>query len=134
MSFEGGCLCGALRYAVRGAPTSGNTLCHCRTCRRSSGAPAMAWTTFRRADFAWTRGAPLEHASSPPVRRGFCGACGSSLTYRSEHEPDTLDVTTASLDDPEGLALEDHIWTADGLSWMQVDDGLPHFRRRRQDG
>jgi hypothetical protein len=131
--LAGGCLCGAVRYALSGAPVSGNTLCHCRTCRRASGAPAVAWATFRRADFAWTRGRPVEHRSSPPVLRGFCGACGSALSYTSDHEPDTLDITSASLDDPEALPLEDHIWTADGLSWMQVDDGLPHFRQRRRD-
>jgi hypothetical protein len=131
---EGGCLCGAVRYAVDGAPASGNTLCHCTTCRRSCGAPAVAWATWRRADFAWTRGRPVEHRSTPPVLRAFCGACGTSLTYASEREPDTLDVTVASLDEPEAFALEDHIWTGEGLSWMQVDDGRPRFRRRRADG
>jgi hypothetical protein len=131
---EGGCSCGAVRYAVSGEPASGNTLCHCRDCRRAAGAPAMAWATWRRADFSWTRGRPVEYSSSPPVRRAFCGACGSALIYASEHEPETLDVTTVSLDDPEALPLEDHIWTSEGLSWMQVEDGRPHFRRRRVDG
>ena len=131
---EGGCLCGAVRYALRGEPTNGNSLCHCMTCRRAAGAPAMAWGTWRRADFTWTRGRPVEFRSSPPVLRSFCGACGSALTYANEREPETLDVTIGSLDDPESMALEDHIWTSEGLSWMQVDDGRPHFRTTRSAG
>ena len=43
---EGGCLCGAIRYRVRGAPLS-TTLCHCRSCRLACGGPTLAWAIFR---------------------------------------------------------------------------------------
>jgi len=41
---EGGCLCGAVRYRMVGAPLS-SAICHCASCRRASGAPTVAWLT-----------------------------------------------------------------------------------------
>ena len=40
--MEGGCLCGAIRYRISGAPHR-TTNCHCLHCRRSSGAPFLTW-------------------------------------------------------------------------------------------
>ena len=42
---EGGCLCGAIRYHVRGQPTH-SMICHCRTCRKAAGSPVVAWLTL----------------------------------------------------------------------------------------
>lgn len=42
---EGGCLCGAVRYRVGGAPISSG-ICHCRSCRRTSGSPTLPYVTF----------------------------------------------------------------------------------------
>jgi hypothetical protein len=67
-AVEGGCLCGAIRYKAD-RPTKSMT-CHCTTCRRSAGAPIVAWVTCPIRDFAWTRSIPVAHRSSPPVERG----------------------------------------------------------------
>ena len=40
----GGCACGAVRYTASGEH-SPVTLCHCESCRRHAGAPAVAWVT-----------------------------------------------------------------------------------------
>jgi len=91
---EGGCLCGAIRYRVTSAPTA-LVVCHCRSCRLSSGAPSLAWAIFRAADFAFTRGAPAMFASSPGVERGFCSRCGTTLTYSGSDRTNVADVTKA---------------------------------------
>jgi hypothetical protein len=44
----GGCLCGAIRYTVRG-PLRGVILCHCGQCRRWHG-HLGAYTSAARAD------------------------------------------------------------------------------------
>jgi hypothetical protein len=80
---EGGCLCGAIRFRLDAAPLRIGW-CHCQSCRRHTGAPAAAFADCARADVTLTRGAPAIYRSSPKVRRGFCGACGSTLSY--EHE------------------------------------------------
>ena len=128
--WEGGCLCGALRFRARGAPTHA-TLCHCQSCRRAAGAPLVAWVSFPRACFAFTRGEPARFRSSPPVERSFCPRCGTPLTYAHDAERDTLDVTTVSLDRAAELAPRDHTWTSHALPWVHDLDALPHHLERR---
>ncbi|HLW22758.1 MAG TPA: GFA family protein [Steroidobacteraceae bacterium] len=122
---EGGCLCGAVRYRVRGEPRS-SALCHCRSCRRASGAPTVAWVTFARSEFEIVAGAPERFESSPGVLRQFCGRCGSPLTYELVRE-DSIDVTTASLDEPNRFAPSREVWLSHRLEWQPVQPGLAHF-------
>ena len=128
--LQGGCACGALRYEVTGTPFH-RTLCHCVDCRRAAGAPALAWFSVRAGELAWVAGTPALHRSSPPVERGFCGRCGTQLTYRSDDSPGEVDITTCSLDDPEAAAPEDHTFAGQRLRWMHVGDGLPAYQRSR---
>jgi hypothetical protein len=65
--------------------------------------------------------------SSPKVRRGFCARCGSCLTYSHEARPAEIDVTLASLDEAAQLAPRMHVWVADKLPWVRIEDGLPQF-------
>jgi hypothetical protein len=123
-SFEGGCLCGAVRYRLRGEPV-GVSLCHCPSCRRSAGAPVVAWAMFPRESLEVVRGKPAAFASSPGVERTFCGTCGTPLIYRGESLPTLLDVTVASLDDPAALPPRVHIWESTRIPWLSLADGLP---------
>src|SRR5262245_41313341 len=93
---EGGCVCGAVRYRVTGRPAN-TMVCHCRTCRRVAASPVVAWVTFPSAQFEWLQGIPSSFRSSAPVRRTFCGACGTQLTYQHDDAPDSVDITTCSL-------------------------------------
>ena len=116
--LPGGCLCGAVRYRMTASPAV-VTFCHCTACRRGSGAPAVAWATVRPEEFSLTRGALAFVASSPGVRRGFCGRCGTPITYQADFLGGYLDVTTGSLDDPDLLPPQMHIWTTHRLEWMR---------------
>jgi hypothetical protein len=127
--LTGGCVCGAVRYET-GTPYH-LTNCHCVTCRRSAGAPFVAWFSVRRSDFRFVLGAPAEFRSSTNGRRGFCPRCGSQLTFHYEGS-DEIDVTTCTLDDPEQLPPEDHTWTRSRLSWIMLADGLPEHREARE--
>lgn len=112
----GGCYCGAVRYRVERPPRV-STICHCEDCRRAAGAQSVAWVTFPAAGFAWVASAATEHASSAGVIRTFCGRCGTSLTYVSEARADEIDVTTASLDDPEAFPPVKPVFAEQKLSW-----------------
>jgi hypothetical protein len=102
-------------------------------CRRAAGAPAVAWFSVPAAALRFVRGAPAVRRSSPHVERGFCGACGTALTYRNDATPDEVDVTTCSLDDPEAASPQDHTFAAQRLGWMQVG-GMPAWPRTRSEG
>jgi hypothetical protein len=130
---EGGCLCGAARYRVEGEPNASG-ICHCRTCRKAASAPTLPFVVFPADRFAVTRGEPAEFRSSPHVVRGFCGRCGSPLTYRSDDEPGSIDVMTCSLDDSEAFPPAFHVWTSHELAWERGADGLPAYATTRTAG
>jgi hypothetical protein len=123
-SYSGGCLCGAVRYTVQG-PVLHLCYCHCNSCRRAAGAPMVAWGTITLGQFRLVHGALTEYRSSAPVERGFCGLCGTGITYRHSERAEDIDVALATLDEPQRLAAEAHVWVADKLPWMQISDGLP---------
>lgn len=123
-TLEGGCLCGALRYEVRGEPIT-VALCHCTKCRRSAGAPVVAWAMFERGAFAFVQGKPAVHRSSPGAERGFCEKCGTQLTFTAEFLPGLVDLTVASLDDAAALPPRMHIWDSSRLPWLECSDALP---------
>ena len=125
--LTGGCLCGAVRYEARGEPFSSG-VCHCRTCQRSNGAPMVAFFSNELADFSLT-GEPLAFRSSDHGVRRFCGACGTQLFFDDARFPDTVDIATVTLDDPNAVPPEFHIWTRSQLDWLKLDDGLPRYAK-----
>ena len=124
LPLEGGCLCGAVRYRISAEPIDAG-YCHCRMCQRSTGAPVVSWLTMRNEGFAWTKGAPVAYRSSPEAERLFCPACGTQMVFRALAEPDLLDVTLASLDDPEAVRPDHHSWTSSRIAWFETRDDLP---------
>jgi hypothetical protein len=125
--FTGGCLCGAIRYRSTAAPVRG-VICHCPMCRRHSGAPALSFVHFPANAFVWERGAPKLYQSSEFAQRGFCENCGSTLSMHEEILADRMLVAVGSLDEPNRVHIDDHVWTKDQVSWFRIDDGLPRFR------
>lgn len=129
--FEGGCFCGAVRFRAT-QHVDAVSICHCEHCRRSSGAPFMAWVEVRLEDFVWTRGsaAAYHHVSDwpTPITRRFCDRCGTSLTYEREGS-DRLDVSAASLDDPVGVTPNKHVFACRRLPWIELADDLPRHAR-----
>lgn len=123
-AFEGGCLCGATRFRVSGGARN-RAYCHCRSCRLAAGGAFVAWATFPASEFLLTGGKLAQHRSSERVVRGFCGTCGTALTYAHDARPGEIDVTLASLDDASSIPPECHIWVADKPPWVTIADGLP---------
>jgi hypothetical protein len=75
----------------------------------------------------WTRGKPRHFASSNLVRRGFCGECGTPLTYEYEGG---IEVAIGALDDPEKAAPVIQLNPAGRLSFMEHLSCLPWRRPR----
>lgn len=129
----GGCLCGKVRYRVSGVPRS-STLCFCRSCRLSSGAPSVGWIVVPAGQFAWLAGEPRQYRSSAAVTRSFCGDCGTPLTYRNDRSPSTIDLATVTLDRAEDYAPTREIWLSDKIAWAASDPRLDHWPRDVEEG
>lgn len=131
--LTGGCYCGQVRYEAEGAPFH-ETICHCADCRRVAGAPAVAWFSVPAAGLRFVAAKPRRFRSSAHATRSFCPNCGTSLTFQSDSLPDEIDITTASLDQPEMLPPRDHTHAAGRLPWLRLADGLPRYATTREDG
>jgi hypothetical protein len=123
--FCGGCLCGALRYGAQVEPVDVG-YCHCRLCQRSSGAPVLAWASFPVDSFAYTDGSPASYRSSSRASREFCASCGTQILFREDGRA-RVDLSVASLDQPEAVSPRYHIWTASQLAWFDTVDALPRY-------
>ncbi|MBK7161189.1 MAG: GFA family protein [Sphingomonadales bacterium] len=129
MTHQGGCHCGAVRYEVSGDPQH-VALCHCSDCRKSSGAPMVAWAAFTEDQFKLVEGEPVTFNSSGSAMRSFCPKCGSGLYYRNqEFLTGIVDIQSATLDDPDALPPGAHIQTAERLGWMETAHSLTAFER-----
>jgi len=128
--ITGGCLCGAVRYRC-GAPLNPATLCHCRSCRRASGAHALGLVTVARDGLQFTAEHPQEYRSSAAVVRTFCPRCGTPVSYWHEGWPGDISLTIGSLDRPECTPPEDHTWMSDAVAWDVPVDGLKRFPEDR---
>ncbi len=128
--LSGGCYCGAIRYEATGEPFNA-TNCHCSICRGTTGAPFVSWFSVRPHAFRIVRGKPERFHSSETGVRGFCRRCGTQLTFQMSGL-DEIDITTASLDDPEQVPPSDNVRTSSRLVWV-VPDGLPEYREARDD-
>jgi hypothetical protein len=144
-ALEGGCLCGAVRYALREVP-SDVAHCHCRICRRAAGAPFVTWATVATDDLS-VRGKVRWFRSSRLAIRGSCRVCGSQLFFAQEilgddveaaalplaetppadpHGATTIDVTVASLDEPDAVRPTRNIWVGSRLAFLHgFDASLP---------
>ena len=130
--LEGGCACGAVRYALTSEPFD-TGWCHCRTCQLVSGAPAMVFSTVPAGDLRFVRGEEQvrDFASSSFGRRRHCGRCGTPLTIQVDHQPETVDFPVATLDDPDAVAPGFHIFRASRIAWFETADDLPRHERFR---
>jgi len=94
--FTGGCQCGAVRFACESLGRA--SICHCRMCQKAFGSYFAPLAGAH--GLTWTRGAPKHFQSSGVVRRGFCGDCGTPLTYEHAHG---VELALGAFDDPAAL-------------------------------
>lgn len=121
---SGGCLCGAVRYAVSGEPLRVG-LCHCADCRKESGSSFVTFGVWPSSAFT----------SSGEVRvfdgRGFCPVCGSRLFNPGAAE---TEIRLGSLDDaPVKLAPRYEIWIGRREPWLHAQP-VPQYAGDRADG
>lgn len=124
---SGGCLCGRVRYEVRGAALIGGA-CYCRDCQRTSGGEAVHGQMFPAASIrvqGETRRHTLTAASGNDVHRDFCPDCGTHVFSQNSAAPEMRAIRVGTLDDPSGYRSEGSVWVSSAQPWHRPDPDRP---------
>ena len=122
----GTCLCGAVRFSVT-LPTLWMAHCHCTRCQRAHGAAFVTWVGTK-ADGAVIddpRGVLRWYEAETGASRGFCGACGSPMFFKSPQWAGELHVARALFTQPLDREPRMHAYYDTHVDWFRVADGLP---------
>lgn len=134
--YEGGCVCGAIRYRLTNEPLT-LYACHCTDCQRHFGTSfALSMIVLGEA-LHLIRGEPRIHAVTTPGgihRRGtFCGDCASRLWGVPVRFPEVAVLRPGTLDDTSWLDPVAHIWTRSAQPWVVIPEGAVRFETQPDD-
>ncbi|GAB3354320.1 GFA family protein [Lysobacter tyrosinilyticus] len=121
----GSCLCGSVRYEIRGDIGAG-FYCHCTRCRKAGGSAFASNSVVEIQDFVVTAGADTlkTFTAESGLHRSFCGNCGSPIISRREGVPQVR-VRLGTLDTPLGQGPHAHIYVDSKADWWEIHDELP---------
>ena len=130
-SMQGGCTCGGVRYRMTSAPMIVHC-CHCRWCQRETGA-SFALNAMIESDRVELLKGNVEIVDTPSnsgkgqkiVR---CPQCRIALwSYYAGMGEAASFVRVGTLDDPDRLPPDIHIFTASKQPWVVLPPGMPAF-------
>lgn len=137
LPLTGGCTCGAIRYALTRAPMFVHC-CHCRWCQRETGS-AFALNALIETDCIDVQaGAPApiktpsESGAGQTIMR--CPDCQVALwSHYSGIGPNVAFLRAPTLDEPDAVAPDMHIFTTSKQPWVSLSDDVPvmkeYYRR-----
>ena len=126
---EGGCDCRAMRYRMESAPLFVHC-CHCRWCQRESGA-AFALNAMIEADRVVELGQAPELVQTPSASGAGqlvarCPKCRIAVwSNYAGAGPVIKFVRVGTLDEPDLLPPDIHIFTASKQPWVMLPPGTP---------
>jgi len=129
--IEGGCDCRAVRYRMISTPLAVHC-CHCRWCQRESGA-SFALNAMIEADRVSSLGSAPELIDTPSQSgRGQaiarCPTCKVAVwSHYAGSGPLTKFVRVGTLDDPDLLPPDVHIFVASKQPWVVLPQNTPAF-------
>ena len=124
---EGGCDCKAVRYRMESRPLVVNC-CHCRWCQRETGS-AFALNAMIESDRVTTLGIEPELVDTPSEsglgqKIARCPKCRVAVwSHYPGAGPVTKFVRVGTLDNPDALPPDVHIFTASKQPWVQLPQG-----------
>ena len=137
--LQGGCDCREIRYQLEGPPLFVHC-CHCRWCQRESGASFALNAMIEAERVTLLSGAPeivdTPSASGRGQRISRCPTCRIALwSNYSGAGPRVRFVRVGTLDEPDHLPPDVHIFTATKQPWVVLPEGVaavPEYHDRRQ--
>jgi len=131
MNLEGGCSCGAIRYKLTESPLIVHA-CHCRDCQRVTGSGFVIniWIEreFVKRTGATPKSVTLKGGTGQDHDAFFCDKCGTYVWSRYHIAPgDALFVRAGTLDNPDAVKPDVHIFTRSKLPWLRLPEGALAF-------
>lgn len=129
--IEGGCDCKAVRYRMTSAPLFVHC-CHCRWCQRESGA-SFALNAMIEADRVLSLATEPELVLTPSEsglgqKIARCPTCKVAVwSHYAGTGPITRFVRVGTLDQPDLLPPDAHIFTASKQPWVVLPEGVLAF-------
>jgi hypothetical protein len=129
MAMDGGCTCRAVRYRLKSRPMFVHC-CHCRWCQRETGA-AFALNAMIEADRVETLAGSPEIVLTPTLsgkgqKIARCPTCRVALWSNYAGAGDKVRfVRVGTLDDPDALPPDIHIFTASKQPWVKLSPETP---------
>jgi len=126
--LRGSCLCGKVRFELRGPPKIVYH-CHCGRCRKQSGSSFATNVVVRTEEFVIVAGKEMlsSFESSPDKRRFFCSGCGSPIYSHGEKTRHIVSVRCGTLDSELPVRPSVHAFVASKANWVDICDGLPQY-------
>jgi hypothetical protein len=131
ISLEGGCTCGAVRYRMTSTPLIVHC-CHCRWCQRETGASFALNAVIEADRVVVLKGTPETVMTPTNSGKGQkivrCPACRIALWSNYAGAGDALRfVRVGTLDEPDRLPPDVHIFTASKQPWVVLPPDTPAF-------
>jgi hypothetical protein len=122
-AWSGGCQCGAIRFRIEG-DLKGASICHCRMCQKAMGGLFGPFASPKDPHaLTWTRGARKRFRSSNKVTRGFCGDCGTPLTF--EYGADHVSLAIGAFDRAGQIRPEEQLGSTAQVPYFAELAALP---------
>ncbi|HZY19595.1 MAG TPA: GFA family protein [Ramlibacter sp.] len=133
LPLDGGCGCGHVRYRMRTAPLFVHC-CHCRWCQRETGASFALNAMIESDRVALLAGAvdpvPTPSASGLGQQIARCPRCRIALwSHYAGSGPSIRFVRVGTLDQPDRLPPDIHIYTESRQPWVVLPAGVPAVAR-----
>jgi len=129
MFYDGGCTCRQLRYRMTSKPLFVHC-CHCRWCQRETGA-SFALNALIEADRVQSLQGEVEVVNTPSnsgkgQKIARCPKCYIAVWSNYAGAGDALRfVRVGTLDEPDRLPPDIHIFTASKQPWVVLPPNMP---------
>jgi hypothetical protein len=130
-TFEGGCTCRSVRYRMTTKPIVVHC-CHCRWCQRESGASFALNAMIESGRVELLQGevdvvhTPSNSGKGQKIIR--CPTCRITVWSNYAGGGDALRfIRVGTLDEPDRLPPDIHIFTSSKQPWVVLPPGMPAF-------
>src|ERR671931_1317252 len=124
--LTGGCLCGAVRYAVADEFLYAAN-CHCSDCRRATGSAFKPFAGIEREKLTLTKGEDgLLLFGDEKGHDAHCKRCGS-LLYSLVRDGAFVHMAMGTLADDPTIRPSEHIFVGSKAPWYTITDDLPQY-------